>query len=481
MAPKATRPPAGSVSASRALVPAISMLRFRNPGYGRAMTGFALACLWACAASAIAAAAGSARSRGLSRISSVVMAAGAAIPTAVLAKALWSLDLSLTYVADHARAGTSGFYRLSGLWGGASGSLLMFTAMVAAAVAVLVWTQPRPTARSAALWGSLSVAVLAGAVLSTANPFRRLAIPAIEGAGLQPILEHPAMLYHPPLLYLGQVSTIVPFLVAVAAPLGPNERRALRGWLGLSLALLTAGLATGSNWGLRRAGMGRVLGLGPGGERDPGRLAAGPRGDARSRPARARPGDPHPVRVAVDPGAGGGVGHPRRCRRLGPRLRGRREGVMGADGARRGHRGRRRAAEGRPALGTAPASVAARRLCGPRLGRSPHRAGRGAVSDPGSGRAPRDRPLLRHASRPLGDRGPGRHGHRRRRTGDRLVGLGGARRRARGRGGRNPRSLCPVRRSRCRRHACEPRRRAAAAGAAALADAGGPHRIRSPC
>ena len=181
----------------------------------------------------------------------------------MLAKSLWSLDLSLTYVADHARAGTSGLYRLSGLWGGASGSLLMFTAMVAAAVAALVWTQPPTRARSAALWGSLSVAVLAGAVLSTANPFRRLAIPAIEGAGLQPILEHPAMLYHPPLLYLGQVSTIVPFLVAVAAPLGPRERRALRGWLGLSLALLTAGLATGSNWAYVELGWGGFWGWDP--------------------------------------------------------------------------------------------------------------------------------------------------------------------------------------------------------------------------
>ena len=239
------------------------MLQLPSQGYGRAMTTFALACLWASAAAAIATAAGGANSRRLARAASLVMAAGAAIPTIMLGRALWSLDLSLTYVADHARAGTSAFYRLSGLWGGASGSLLMFTAMVAAAVATLIWTQPRPTARSAALWGSLSVAVLAGAVLCTANPFRRLAIPAIEGAGLQPILEHPAMLYHPPLLYLGQVSTIVPFLVAVAAPLGPSERRTLRGWLGLSLALLTVGLATGSNWAYVELGWGGFWGWDP--------------------------------------------------------------------------------------------------------------------------------------------------------------------------------------------------------------------------
>ena len=226
------------------------------------MTGFAQACLWVCAAAAVATTAG-AKSRRFAQAASAVMAAGAAIATVVLARALWSLDLSLTYVADHARAGTSEFYRLSGLWGGASGSLLLFTSMVAAAVAALVWTQPRPTARSAGRWGSLSVAVLTGAVLATANPFRQLAIPAIEGAGLQPILEHPAMLYHPPLLYLSQVSTIVPFLVAVASPLNPATRRALRGWLGLSLALLTAGLATGSNWAYVELGWGGFWGWDP--------------------------------------------------------------------------------------------------------------------------------------------------------------------------------------------------------------------------
>ena len=245
------------------LVTDMSMLQLNHRGYGLAMTGFALSCLWACVAAAVATAAAGARSLRLARAASLVMVAGAAIPTAVLAEALWSLDLSLTYVADHARVGTSGLYRLSGLWGGASGSLLMFTAMVAAAVAALVWTQPRPTARSAGRWGSLSVAVLAGAVLATANPFRQLAIPAIEGAGLQPILEHPAMLYHPPLLYLGQVSTIVPFLVAVASPLNPGTRRALRGWLGLSLVLLTAGLATGSNWAYVELGWGGFWGWDP--------------------------------------------------------------------------------------------------------------------------------------------------------------------------------------------------------------------------
>ena len=227
------------------------------------MTGLAVACLWGCAAAALATAVGGVRSRRLARAASIVMAVGAILPTVALGRALWTLDLSLTYVADHARGGVSGPYRLAGLWGGASGSLLLFTAMAAAVVAGVVWSAAPATARSASRWGGSSVAVLAGAVLATANPFHRLAIPAIEGAGLQPILEHPAMLYHPPLLYLGQVSTIVAFVVAVAAPLDDPRRRALRGWLGLSLGLLTVGLATGSNWAYVELGWGGFWGWDP--------------------------------------------------------------------------------------------------------------------------------------------------------------------------------------------------------------------------
>ena len=259
------------------------------------MADFALSCLWTSMAAAVAAAVVSVRHRHLARAASVVMAAGSAIPTAVLAHALWTLDLSFTYVADHARAGISGPYRLSGLWGGASGSLLLFTCMTATAVTALIWTQSSATEKSAALWGSLSVAVLTAAILGTANPFRRLAIPAIDGTGMQPILEHPAMLYHPPLLYLGQISTIVPFLIAVAttarsgrreasphpegAPLKDNKgapdgakgskmlehtrRKELRFWLGVSLALLTAGLATGSNWAYVELGWGGFWGWDP--------------------------------------------------------------------------------------------------------------------------------------------------------------------------------------------------------------------------
>lgn len=209
----------------------------------------------------------------LSKAAAVMMATSLVIPTAILTHALWSLDLSLVYVADHARAGVSGLYRVAGLWGGANGSLLMFTCMVAVTVAAMLCTHQDTrkgyAAQNALILGALSVGALACAVLFTANPFRELLIPAIDGGGLQPILEHPAMIYHPPLLYAGQVSTAIPFLIATSTPLAMTTSAVrdytakLRYSLGVSLALLTLGLATGSNWAYVELGWGGFWGWDP--------------------------------------------------------------------------------------------------------------------------------------------------------------------------------------------------------------------------
>ncbi len=169
----------------------------------------AIVLLWVGLVGAVGAAVVGERARGCL----VVAALASVVACAVLGRALWTLDLSVSYVADHARSSIGGPYRLAGLWGGASGSLLMFTSMVAVVAAALSFA--RSLTRTTARWGGATVAALISAVIAFANPFRRLRIPAIDGAGLQPILEHPAMLYHPPLLYAGLVSTIVPWMMAL--------------------------------------------------------------------------------------------------------------------------------------------------------------------------------------------------------------------------------------------------------------------------
>jgi len=200
----------------------------------------------------------------------------------MLAAALVTGDFALVYVADHSRRGASPWYRLAGLWGGMEGSLLLWTALLAIAAAVASWSiswrrsdpadplvaaGTRPGATAADAVGRLTTAVLgalvAGFALTTwitADPFRTLQIPATDGGGLVPILEHPAMLIHPPLLYLGLVSTALPFALTVAAlvtgRLDASWCTRARRWLLVSWVLLVGGLATGSNWAYVELGWG---------------------------------------------------------------------------------------------------------------------------------------------------------------------------------------------------------------------------------
>ena len=102
-----------------------------------------------------------------------------------------------------------------------SGSLLLWTWMLACWALAAV---PVGAAPSAGLWPAGTQAVLAveaavflGLLVTVSRPFATLAIPAIDGGGLTPILRHPAMLYHPPLLYGGYVGLAVPAAMAAAA------------------------------------------------------------------------------------------------------------------------------------------------------------------------------------------------------------------------------------------------------------------------
>jgi cytochrome c-type biogenesis protein CcmF len=118
-------------------------------------------------------------------------------------------------------------------------------------VGLRAWTQ---AVLAALLGGSVLV------VLFVADPFARLAFPALDGGGLTPILEHPALLYHPPILYLGQTLLAVPFAVTVAALLTGRldaawlavaRRFALVAWVALS-----AGMVTGAHWAYQELGWG---------------------------------------------------------------------------------------------------------------------------------------------------------------------------------------------------------------------------------
>jgi cytochrome c biogenesis factor len=178
----------------------------------------------------------------------------AAIAVAVLGWALATGDFTMAYVAAVSDRATSWPYRLAGLWGGMGGSLLLWSTAVAA------WGWRRrlgAVERAAGAWLAAGF-LLVGAVFAT--PWHVLAAPAIDGAGATPILRHPAMLHHPPLLYLGLTSLAMPWAAVVDAGVarraGPMWAARLRRLLLLSLGLLTLGMVDGAHWAYVELGWG---------------------------------------------------------------------------------------------------------------------------------------------------------------------------------------------------------------------------------
>ena len=103
------------------------------------------------------------------------------------------------------------------------------------------------------------------------NPFDTLANPPAEGAGLNPLLRHPAMMIHPPMLYTGYVGFSIPFAFAVGALItrhtGADWIRATRRFALVAWTFLGTGIMLGALWSYTELGLGRLLGLGPGRER----------------------------------------------------------------------------------------------------------------------------------------------------------------------------------------------------------------------
>ena len=190
-----------------------------------------------------------------------VSTAAALAATAVLVRALVVGDYSLVYVADFSRRGASAPYRAAGVWGGMAGSLLWLAALVGLAglVGARRLGDPRRRGHVAAITGA-TVAVLVLLVIAFADPFATLAVPATDGAGLTPILEHPAMLYHPPLLYLGLATLVGPFALTVSAlvdrRLDGDWLAMIRRWALVPWTLLGVGMVAGAHWAYVELGWG---------------------------------------------------------------------------------------------------------------------------------------------------------------------------------------------------------------------------------
>jgi cytochrome c-type biogenesis protein CcmF len=172
-------------------------------------------------------------------------------------------DFSVLNVASNSNSELPLHYRLAASWGSHEGSLLLWTLMLALwTVAVSLFSRHLPeemTARVLSVMGIVSVGFLLFMLL-TSNPFQRLFPVPPDGRDLNPLLQDPAMVAHPPLLYMGYVGFSVAFAFAIAALIGgrldATWARWSRPWTTVAWMFLTCGIALGSFWAYYELGWG---------------------------------------------------------------------------------------------------------------------------------------------------------------------------------------------------------------------------------
>jgi cytochrome c-type biogenesis protein CcmF len=182
---------------------------------------------------------------------------------ACLAASFVGNDFSVQNVATNSNSELPLHYRFAATWGSHEGSLLLWTLMLAGwTFAVTLFSRHLPPvllARVIAVMGWVSVGFLLF-LLFTSNPFDRLVPPAPEGRDLNPLLQDPGMVIHPPMLYMGYVGFSVAFAFAIAALLGgrldATWARWSRPWTTVAWAFLTIGIALGSGWAYYTLGWG---------------------------------------------------------------------------------------------------------------------------------------------------------------------------------------------------------------------------------
>ncbi len=172
-------------------------------------------------------------------------------------------DFSVTAVQQYSHSEKPLLYKISGTWGNHEGSMLLWVLILAlfgALVATFGGNLPRQLkANVLAVQASIGVAFLLFIVF-TSNPFTRLLPPPGDGQGLNPILQDPALAFHPPFLYVGYVGFSMAFSFAVAAlidgKIDAAWARWVRPWTLVAWMFLTVGIAMGSWWAYYELGWG---------------------------------------------------------------------------------------------------------------------------------------------------------------------------------------------------------------------------------
>ncbi len=180
-----------------------------------------------------------------------------------LAYSFVSSDFSVLNVATNSNSALPIQYRFAATWGSHEGSILLWVFMLAAwtfAVSLFSRHLPEETvARVLGVMGLVSVGFLLFLLL-TSNPFERIFPAPADGRDLNPLLQDPGMVLHPPMLYMGYVGFSVAFAFAIAALIGgrldATWARWSRPWTTLAWSFLTIGIMIGSWWAYYELGWG---------------------------------------------------------------------------------------------------------------------------------------------------------------------------------------------------------------------------------
>jgi cytochrome c-type biogenesis protein CcmF len=192
------------------------------------------------------------------------------IATGSLLTLLVTNQFKVRYVAENSRSDQPLVYKISALWGGMAGSLLLWTVLLCLFASLAAWTNrgkfPELMPYVYAVC-AMTIAFFVALQLFAADPFELLPFTPADGRGLNPLLQNPAMAIHPPNLYLGFVGFTIPFAFAIAAlasgRLDTSWLHAIRRWTIISWFFLTVGITLGAQWAYVELGWGGYWGWDP--------------------------------------------------------------------------------------------------------------------------------------------------------------------------------------------------------------------------
>ncbi len=183
----------------------------------------------------------------------------------VLLTLLVRSDYSNYYVVMHSSEHLPLFYKMTSIWSGSSGSLLFWNLILNVFTFIVLW-QTRKSIEDRIPVMNLILAILSGffsylaVFYADAQPFREFVPEAAAGRGLNPLLQHWAMIIHPPILYIGYVSISIPFAIAMSAlvsgKLSDDWMKFIRKWTLFSWFFLGTGILLGSKWAYEELGWG---------------------------------------------------------------------------------------------------------------------------------------------------------------------------------------------------------------------------------